>query len=52
MLERYFPGLATTNALDPQETVEKLLEFYTAIHEDTANQPKPREEMSPPVAGN
>jgi hypothetical protein len=39
MLERYFPDLATANSLDPQETVEKLLECYAAIHEDSANAP-------------
>ena len=36
MLERYFPTLATAESLDPQETVETLLEFYAAIHENTA----------------
>lgn len=41
MLERHFPDLTTANALDPQETVEKLLDFYAAIHEDTANGPAP-----------
>lgn len=38
MLERYFPELTTGIALDPQETVERLLTFYAAIHEDTAHQ--------------
>lgn len=36
LLERYFPALATAESLDPQETVETLLEFYAAIHENTA----------------
>lgn len=46
MLERYFPDLTTANALAPQETVEKLLEFYAAIHEDTANASAPVAEFS------
>lgn len=37
MLERYFPELATATSLDPEETVDRLLELYVAIHEDTAN---------------
>jgi len=37
MLERYFPDLVTATALDPQDTVEKLLELYDAVHGDTAN---------------
>lgn len=48
MLERYFPDLATANALDPQETVALLHQFYAAIHENTAHQSRPREEASAP----
>lgn len=39
LLERYFPDLPTANALEPRDTVDSLLEFYAAIHEDTGNEP-------------
>jgi hypothetical protein len=39
LLEKYFPDLPTANSLDPRETVDSLLQFYAAIHEDGANQP-------------
>lgn len=46
MLERHFPDLPTANALDPQETVERLLAFYAETHEDSANGPAPVAELS------
>jgi hypothetical protein len=45
LLERYFPDLTTANALEPQETVAALLEFYAATHEDTTNGPAPVAEL-------
>jgi predicted N-acyltransferase len=50
MLERYFPKLATAEALDPQETVAALLKLYAAIHEDTANEPALQAEGPAPRA--
>lgn len=50
LLERYFPDLATANALDPRETAETILELYTAVHEDTAHQPQPCAAIPAPVA--
>jgi hypothetical protein len=47
LLERHFPDLTTAAALDPQATVETLLELYAAIHEDTA---APGADVSAPVA--
>lgn len=37
MLERYFPELATAESLDPQATVDRLLELYDAVHGNTGN---------------
>jgi hypothetical protein len=48
LLTRYFPDLANANALDPQATVEKLLELHAAIHEDLANEtPAPPSPATP-----
>jgi hypothetical protein len=46
LLGEWFPDLLTANALDPSETVDKLLEFYAAIHGDTG-QANPKRAVVP-----
>lgn len=48
LLGEWFPDLLTANALDPGETVEKLLEFYAAIHGDTG-QVNPKHAAAPVI---
>ena len=35
LLIAYFPALNDADSLDPQETVEQLLELYADVHEKT-----------------
>ena len=35
LLFAYFPALNDADSLDPQETVEQLLELYADVHEKT-----------------